>query len=594
MNKRKSVEINGVSYTLGRQLGQGGAATVFEARSSADGKLYALKQIEKSDQSDRNERFRMEIEFGMASRNDHVVRIHAQHEDDDYFYYTMDLYPKSLRKVIVEESDYLVLLDYLSQLCDGLAYVHGQGAVHRDIKPENILVDGETKRLVLADFGIAHFKDSSLTQKGDLLANRNYQAPEQMAKTDARGIGKPADIFALGLIITEVFTTQNSRGVRHQRIGDIYPFLSNLDQLVERMMLQDETQRITVQAARDSLNLIRKQVDSRIEELVEELRQSDVPNSETIPEADRVLERAGMDVLSAKYIFERATDEELSRYNQSYHCEISYRVSDELYNGCVQSLLYSMCKSKFEYEAKSTWSESDLNLVISPTKAQLQSEFEAIQRQYPLASNSIWAGLPLMAANYFRFCKDYHCKEILETARRELSITPYSGTGSLHGNLVDAPIIWIASSVRWYLKTDLFEMSPQNLQRVEFERQVSVYWQETDLNNSDRRTLGADLFNQSDETESVGRILEELKNKWDASYAKQGDGRYSIHFRSRDEYELFRKQALSVAASDYVFEGDVLDLLRPEDEYDDLVALIWEPTFDIPNTLAKVLGLREI
>jgi serine/threonine-protein kinase len=594
MTKRKILEIDGVSYTVKSKLGQGGAAKVWKVISSADDKTYALKQIEKSEQSDRNERFRREIEFGMASRNDHVVRIHTQHEDDNYFYYTMDWYPKSLRKVIAEESDYLVLLDYLSQLCDGLAYVHGQGAVHRDIKPENILVDTESRRLVLADFGIAHFKDSSLTQKSDLLANRNYQAPEQMAKTDARGVGKPADIFALGLIITEVFTKQNSRGARHRRIGDIHPFLSNLDLLVERMMLQDETQRITVQAARDSLNLIRKQVDSRIEELVKELRQSDLPKIEKIPEADSVLERAGKDVLSAKFIFERATGEELSRYNQNYHCEISYRVSDELYNGCVQSLLYSMCKSKFEYEAKSTWSESDLKLVISPLKAQLQSEFEAIQRQYPLASNSIWVGLPLMAASYFRFCKDYHCKEILETAHRELSITPYSGTGSLHSNLVDAPIIWIASSVRWYLKNDLFEMSTRNLQRVEFERQVSVYWEKTDLNNSDRRTLGADLFDQSDETESVGPVLEELKNKWDASYAKQSDGRYSIHFRSGDEYESFRKQALSVAASDDVFEGDVLDLLRPEDEYDDLVALMWEPTFDIPNTLAKVLGLREI
>lgn len=594
MTNRKVLEIDGVSYTVEAKLGQGGAAKVWKVLSSADDKVYALKQIEKSDQSDRNERFRREIAFGMASRNDHVVRIHAQYEDDDYFYYTMDLYPNSLRKVIAEESDYLVLLDYLSQLCDGLAYVHDQDAVHRDIKPENILVDCGSRRLVLADFGIAHFKDSSLTQKRDLLANRNYQAPEQMEKKDARGIGKPADIFALGLIITEVFTKQNSRGARHQRVGDIYPFLSNLDLLVERMMLQDETQRITVQAARDSLNLIRKQVGSRIEEIVDELRQSDAPNSGNIPEANRILERAGIDVLSAKYIFERATDEELSRYNQSYHCEISYRVTDELYNGCVQSMLYSMCKAKFEYEAKSTWSESDLNLVISPLKAHLQSEFEAIQRHYPLASNSIWAGLPLMAANYFRFCKDYHCKEIIERARRELSITPYSGNGSLHSNLVDAPIIWIASSVRWYLKSDLFEMSPQNLQRVEFERQVSVHWEETDLNNSDRKTLGADLFNQSDEAESIGPILEEFKNKWDVSYAKQSDGRYSIHFRSRDEYELFRKQALAVAAPDYVFEGDVLDLLRPEDEYDDLVALIWEPTFDIPNTLAKALGLREI
>jgi serine/threonine protein kinase len=593
MAKGKILEIDGVSYTVESQLGQGGTATVFKVRSSADDKVYALKRIGKDRSSQRNERFRQEIAFGMASRNDHVVRIHAQDEDDDYLYYTMDLYSKSLRDVIAEDSDHQVLLDYLSQLCDGLAYVHDQGVVHRDIKPENILVDTESRRLVLADFGIAHFKDSSLTQEGDLLANRNYQAPEQMGKKDARDIGKPADIFALGLIITEVFTKQNSRGARHRRVGDIYPFLSNLDLLVERMMLQDETQRLTVQAARDSLNLIRKQLDSRIEEIMEDLRHDEVPTGEEIrAETDLVLKRAGIDVLSAKHIFERTTDEELARYNLNYHCEISYRVSDELYNGCVHSKLYSICKAKFENESQGGWREANLDSVVSPLKAQLQSEFESIQHQYPLGRNSIWEGLPFKAANYFRFCKDYHCKEIIESARRVLAVTPYAD-GSLHENLMNAPILWIASRVRDYLKTDIFEMSQQNLQQIEFERHVSLHWEETDLEDSYRKTIGTDLFDLSEVTETIA-ILEEIRNKWDVSYAKQADGRYSIHFRSRDEYELFRKQALAVAAPDHVFEGDVLDLLRPEDEYDDLVALIWEPTFDIPNTVAKVLGLREI
>lgn len=123
---------------------------------------------------------------------------------------------------------------------------------------------------------------------------------------------------------------------------------------------------------------------------------------------------------------------------------------------------------------------------------------------------------------------------------------------------------------------------------------MSIDWQGTDLENSYRKKLGGELFNQSDDAETIGPILEEFKNKWDASYAKRGDGSYSIHFRSRHEYERFRKQAVAVAAPDNVFEGDVLDLLRTEDDFDDLVALIWEPTFDIPNTLAKVLGLREI
>lgn len=593
MNEQKILEIDGVSYVLGRELGKGGTAKVFEARSSVGNEVYALKQITKNPSDKRNKRFRNEIKFGMAARNDHVVKIHATCEDDDYFYYTMDLYSTNLRSVITEESDYLVLLDYLSQLCDGLTYVHGEEVVHRDIKPENILVDSASGRLVLADFGIAHFKDSSLTQKGDLLVNRNYLAPEQMAKNNAKGVGKPADIFALGLIITEVFTKQNSRGARHRRVGDIHPFLSDLDLLVERMMLQDAAQRIKIQAVRHWLDLIRKQVGNSIEEIAEELRHTSVPISGHNRKTDEVLQQAGTDVLSAKYIFERSTEEELARYNPNYHCDISYRVSDELYNSCVQSKLYSVCKENFAYEADGPWRESDLDSTVSPLKAELLSEFESIQREYPLSPDSIWANLPRTAAHYFRFSKDYHCSELLQRIRRMLSITPYSNDGSLHRNLVKAPILWIASSVREYLRTDLFEISPWNLQRVEFECHVSIDWEETSLDNSAPTTFGGDLFSKSHDAELIALTLEEFENKWGVSFSEQSDGKYSIYFGVGDDYLRFSKEALAVAALDHAFEGDVLDLLRIEEEYDDVIAITLD-SFDIRSTLAKVLKLLEI
>ncbi|MDQ0094713.1 serine/threonine-protein kinase [Paeniglutamicibacter psychrophenolicus] len=596
MKKQKKIlEIEGVSYTFESILGHGGTAEVWKVRSADDDKVYALKKILKHVRSDRrNERFRKEIEFGLAARNDHVVRIHAKSEDEKYFYYTMDLYPESLRAVIENETDHQVILDYLSQLCEGLAYIHQAGVVHRDIKPENILVDSKKRRLVLADFGIAHFKDSTLTTAGELLANRNYQAPEQMVRNGATDIGKPADIFALGLIITEIFTKQNSRGARHRRVGEIHPFLSDLDMLLERMMLQDETQRIGIQAARDWLRLIRRQLAANVEGIMEELRTNDAPTDGSVSDANHILKQAAMDVLSAKYIFERTTKEEISLYNPNYHCEIDYRVTQELYNSCVQSKLYSICKAKFEYEANSTWNDSDQKLVVSPFKKRLQSEFESLQRQYPLARSSIWAGLPSKAAHYFRFCKDYHCREILESIQDLLSVTPGSSAESLHRNLVGAPIIWIARSVREYLETDFFELSLQNLQSIEFDRQVIVHWEGTSLEDSSRKTTGAELFDKSSDAEIAAQVLGVFESRWDVSVGQGTDGSYSIYFPSSDEYERFRKSALAIASEDYWFRGDVLDLLRPVDQYEDLVVLSWGPTFDIRSTLAKVLKLREI
>lgn len=594
MKKGTNLKIDDDSYTVVvPQLGQGGAGTVSGVRSSANGKVYALKRIQKDARPARNKRFLQEIQFGLDSNNDHVVRIHAQSEDEKYFYYTMDLYPTNLREIMQEEPDYRILLEYLSQLCDGLAYVHDQGVVHRDIKPENILVDQANRRIVLADFGIAHFKDSSLTQQADLLANRNYQAPEQMVKNNAKNVGKPADVFALGLIFTEVFTQQNPRGARPRRVGDTYPFLSNLDSLVTSMTLQDESQRVTIQAARDSLKLIRKQLDASIKKIAEELHPVTEPLRGDSSKAELILNQAATDVLSAKYIFERTTDMELSRYNPNYHCQISYRVSDELYNGCVQSVLYSMCKAKFEYEASATWSESDLDFVVSPLKAQLLDELRLIQSQYPLARNSIWTELPRRTAHYFRFCKDYHCEEILRRARRELTRPRGPYDGSLHSNLMNAPILWIAQNVRRYLKTDLFEISSQNLHEIEFDRQVSVDWEETNLDDLTRTSIGINLFDPTGEAEILA-VLEKFSADWNATFIKQDDGNYLIHFRSCDDFECFSKEALAIAVQDYVFEGDVLDLLRTEDEYGELVVLTWGSTFEIPNTLAKVLGLRDI
>lgn len=594
MKERNIPAIDGVTYIAESVIGQGGAGEVLKVKSSVDDKFYALKRIVKrSGAASRNERFRNEIDYGMSARNDHVIRIHGQSEDEDYFFYIMDLYSKNLRDIIAEELDYEVLLDYLSQLCDGLAYVHAQGVVHRDIKPENILVDDVNRRLVIADFGIAHFKDSALTRRSDILANRNYQAPEQMARADAGDIGMPADIFALGLIVTEIFTKQNARGAQHLRVGDVYPFLSDLDPLVEKMTLQDETQRVTIQAVRDSLRLIRRQVISNIEEIVDEMQLiGSVGDPEQIPDVEKILRRAGTDLLSAKYIFERTTDDQLKRYNVNYHCEISYQVSEELYNICVHSELYSMCKAKFEYEANGLWRESDMDLVLSAQKDQLLNELKAIQHRYPLAQNSIWDSLPRLALHYFRFCKEYHCEELLADIKRILS-TVGRTERSLHYHLVGVPILWIVKSLRSYLDTDYFKLSPDNLLWIEIERHIRVHWEETAYNDPSRKTVGATLFTDPLDTENNALTLRAFQTRWEVSLWQRGDGKYWVHF-PREEYLRFSREARAAATPHSTFEADLNDLLRPEAEYDDLVTLVWDPGFHIYSTLAKVIRLREI
>src|SRR5204862_4254227 len=75
----------------------------------------------------------------------------------------------------------------MADVAEGLAAAHRRKVFHRDIKPGNIVLDGETGRAMVLDFGIAaaaagsrHKNLSSrLTEDGMYLGTPTYLSPEQ-------------------------------------------------------------------------------------------------------------------------------------------------------------------------------------------------------------------------------------------------------------------------------------------------------------------------------------------------------------------------------------------------------------------------------
>ena len=97
----------------------------------------------------------------------------------------------------------------LREVADALAYAHTRGVVHRDIKPDNILIDAQTGRAMVTDFGIARATtegESRLTATGTAIGTPAYMSPEQCAG-DKQLDGR-SDLYSLGAVAYYALTGQ--------------------------------------------------------------------------------------------------------------------------------------------------------------------------------------------------------------------------------------------------------------------------------------------------------------------------------------------------------------------------------------------------
>lgn len=239
-------------YLVQSQIGQGGNGTVFEVKNS-NGDILAIKAITKNNNSrEKLKRFKNELNFCQKYKNNNIIEIldngiYTNKNGEDILFYVMPEYSINLRKLINEKIEPNQAVNYFLQLCNGLKFAHSKSCFHRDLKPENILYDNKNKKLIIADFGIAHFEPQDKitiveTTTASRLANFSYHAPEQLGNSN---IATPLyDIFALGLILNEMLTNTLVGGSNYKKIGDIYPDYSFLDSLVDNMIVQNPQLRL--------------------------------------------------------------------------------------------------------------------------------------------------------------------------------------------------------------------------------------------------------------------------------------------------------------------------------------------------------------
>lgn len=198
----------GGRYQLERELGRGGAATVYLARDLHHDRPVAFKLLRREvTLAMTAERFRREIATAARLQHPHICSVYDSGETGGQLWFTMPyIRGESLRQRLRREGR-LSVADALRITCDcaeALAFAHRAGIVHRDVKPENILLT-EDGNPMLADFGIALHLDrhsgEHLTEEGHGVGTPMYMAPEQaMAeRADPR-----ADQYALAAVCYEM------------------------------------------------------------------------------------------------------------------------------------------------------------------------------------------------------------------------------------------------------------------------------------------------------------------------------------------------------------------------------------------------------
>lgn len=108
--------------------------------------------------------------------------------------------------VVAANTDFAKLRQVLTQLVEGVIALHSAGKLHRDLKPSNVLVESETGRVVVVDFGITtelNDQAAKLSDQNAITGTPEYMAPEQGTGDT---LTEAADWYAVGVLLFEALT----------------------------------------------------------------------------------------------------------------------------------------------------------------------------------------------------------------------------------------------------------------------------------------------------------------------------------------------------------------------------------------------------
>jgi serine/threonine-protein kinase len=263
----------GHQYELGDEIGRGGMSVVYRARDVRLNRTVAIKVLPPElafDPAIRT-RFTREAQTSAQLSHAHIVPIYDVGDRDGIAYFVMVIITGgNLGAHLAREPRPPIdeVRRILCEVADALAYAHLRGVIHRDVKPDNILLDAESGRAMVTDFGIARAVEAGtrLTVTGVAVGTPTYMSPEQAM--GEREVDGRSDVYSLGVVAYQMltgrvpFTAGNSMALlmkqvseRPRPIAELRPDAPRaLCEVIERALAKSPDDRWpTAAAMRDAL-----------------------------------------------------------------------------------------------------------------------------------------------------------------------------------------------------------------------------------------------------------------------------------------------------------------------------------------------------
>lgn len=239
-------------YHITERLGQGGMATVYRARDVRLERDVALKVLHPAFKNDPsfNERFTREARIVANLNHDNIIPVFDTGEQDGQAYLVMRFINGETLKARLSHGPLTVdeTIKIMDAVAGALDFAHRAGILHRDIKPSNILIEGETGKPFLADFGLARMADAgeSTMSQDVMLGTPHYISPEQAQ--GMRDLSATTDIYSLGVVLYEIvvgrvpFMADTPYAIVHDHIFAPLPLPTqinpNVPKAVENVLLR--------------------------------------------------------------------------------------------------------------------------------------------------------------------------------------------------------------------------------------------------------------------------------------------------------------------------------------------------------------------